>query len=134
MMYILFSDILQLQFFLTFSRLLFQKDARSEYGGLTIYDDAFKNYLWVNVFDDNVFAIIKSHWFSFVCVLTWSLLGVKKSWATPRSVSFRGLIQNFRQASVPPLYAGSPAPGFCSPKRRENCTYICLIPQQITSK
>ena len=61
MMYILFSDILQLQFFLTFSRLLFQKDARSEYGGLTIYDDAFKNYLWVNVFDDNVFAIIKSH-------------------------------------------------------------------------
>ena len=72
MMYILFSDILQLQFFLTFSRLLFHKDARSEYGGLTIYDDAFKNYLWVNVFDDNVFAIIKSHCFSFVCVLTWS--------------------------------------------------------------
>ena len=30
-----------------------------------------------------------------VCVLTWSLLGVKKTWATPRSVSSRGLIQNF---------------------------------------
>ena len=80
MMYTLFNDILQLQFFLTFSSLLFHKDARSEYGGLTIYDDAFKNYLWVKVFDDNVFAIIKSHFFcSFVCVLTSSLLGVKKS-------------------------------------------------------
>ena len=31
------------------------------------------------MFDDNVFAIIKSHLFSFVCVLTWSLLGVTKS-------------------------------------------------------
>ena len=102
MMYILFNDILQLQFFLTFSSLLFHKDARSEYGGLTIYDDAFKNYLWVKVFDDNAFAIIKSHFsFSFVCVLTWSLLGV-------RSISFRGLIQNFRRASVPPSYAESP--------------------------
>ena len=30
-----------------------------------------------------------------VCVLTWSLLGVKKAWATFRAVSFRGLIQNF---------------------------------------
>ena len=28
---------------------------------LKIYDDAFKNYLWVKVFDDDVFAIIKSH-------------------------------------------------------------------------
>ena len=63
MMYILFNDILQLQFFLTFSSLLFHKDARSEYGGLTIYDDAFKNYIWVKVFDDNVFAIIKIHSF-----------------------------------------------------------------------
>ena len=26
-----------------------------------ICDDAFKNYLWVKVFDDNVFVIIKSH-------------------------------------------------------------------------
>ena len=46
--------------------------------------------------------------FSFVCVLTWSLLGVKKAWATPRSVSFRGLIQNFRRASPPLSYARSP--------------------------
>ena len=48
--------------------------------------------------------------FSFVCVLTWSLLGVKKScaWTTPRSVFFRGLIQNFRRASPPLSYAESP--------------------------
>ena len=44
-----------------------------------------------------------------VCVLTWSLLGVKKkAWVTPRSVSFRGLIQNFRRASPPLSYAESP--------------------------
>ena len=66
-MNILFNDILQLRFFLTFSSLLFHKDARSEYGGLTIYDDAFKNYLWVKVFGDNVFAIIKSLFF-FICL------------------------------------------------------------------
>ena len=35
----------------------------------------------------------------------------KKAWATPRSVSFRGLIQNFRRASPPFSYAESP-PGF----------------------
>ena len=46
--------------------------------------------------------------FPFVCVLTWSPLGVKKAWATPRSVSFRGLIQNFRRASPPLSYAESP--------------------------
>ena len=46
--------------------------------------------------------------FSFVCVLTWSLLGVKKAWVTPRSVSLRGLIQNFRPASPPLSYAESP--------------------------
>ena len=45
---------------------------------------------------------------SFVCVLTWSLLGVKKVWASPRSVSFRGLIQNIRRASPPLSYAESP--------------------------
>ena len=67
MTYISFNDILQVQFFLTFSSLLFHKDARSEYGGLTIYDDAFKNYIWVKVFDDNVFAIIKSNFF-FICL------------------------------------------------------------------
>ena len=35
-------------------------------------------------------------------------LGVKKSWALPRSVSFRGLIQNFRRASPPLSYARPP--------------------------
>ena len=34
--------------------------------------------------------------------------GSKKAWATPRSVSFRGLIQNFRRASPPLSYAESP--------------------------
>ena len=43
-----------------------------------------------------------------VCVLTWSLLGVKKTWATPRSVSLRDLIQNFRRASPPLSYEESP--------------------------
>ena len=43
-----------------------------------------------------------------VCVLTWSLSGVKKAWATPRSVSFTGLIQNFRRASLPLSYVESP--------------------------
>ena len=28
---------------------------------LKIYDDGFKNYLWVKVCNDDVFAIIKSH-------------------------------------------------------------------------
>ena len=44
---------------------------------LNIYDDAFKNYLWVKVFDDNVFAIIKSH-----CIFYLSLCF--------KIVSFRG--------------------------------------------
>ena len=35
---------------------------------LKIYDDAFKNYLSVKVFDDDVFAIIKSHCIFFVFV------------------------------------------------------------------
>ena len=41
-----------------------------------------------------------------------SLLGVKKAWATPRSVSFTGLIQNFRRASPTLSYAES-SPGLC---------------------
>ena len=36
--------------------------------------------------------------------LNWSLLGVKKGWATPRLVSIKGLIQNFRRASPPLSY------------------------------
>ena len=58
---------------------------------LKVYGDAFKNYLWVKVFDDDVFAIIKSHCIFFcLCVLKWSHLGVQKTWATPKLVSFRG--------------------------------------------
>ena len=34
----------------------------------------------------------------------------KKAWATTRSISFRGLIQNFRPASPPLSYAESPPP------------------------
>ena len=45
-----------------------------------IYYDAFKNYLWVKVFDDNVSAIIKKTVF-FICLcfnkVSW-VLGVKK--------------------------------------------------------
>ena len=44
---------------------------------LKIYDDAFKNYLWVKAFVDNVFAIIKSS-----CIFYLSLCF--------KMVSFRG--------------------------------------------
>ena len=40
-----------------------------------------------------------------------SFRGQKNAWATPRSVSFRGLIQNFPRASPPISYAESPPPG-----------------------
>ena len=39
-----------------------------------------------------------------------SFRGQKKAWATPRSVSFTGLIQNLRRASPPLSYAESPPP------------------------
>ena len=39
-----------------------------------------------------------------------SFRGQKKAWAPPRSVSFTGLIQNFRRASPPLSYAESPPP------------------------
>ena len=46
---------------------------------------------------------------SCVCVLTWSLFwGVKEPWITPRSVSFRGFIQNFPRVSPPLSYASLP--------------------------
>ena len=35
-------------------------------------------------------------------------VGVKKGWATPRLVSFRGSIQNFRRTSPPLLYESPP--------------------------
>ena len=60
-----------------------------------------------------------------VCVLTWSLLGVQKiASATPRSVSFRGLIEKFRRASPPLSYAESP------PGNR----YMCLVRIYIIEK
>ena len=37
-----------------------------------------------------------------------SFRGPKKAWATPRSVSFRGLIQNCQQATAPLSYAVPP--------------------------
>ena len=37
-----------------------------------------------------------------------SFRGHKKAWATPRSVYFRGFIQNFRRASPPLSYAEYP--------------------------
>ena len=40
-----------------------------------------------------------------------SFRGQLKAWATPRSVSFRALIQNFRRASPPLSYAETPPPG-----------------------
>ena len=39
-----------------------------------------------------------------------SFRGQKKAWAPPRSVSFRGLIQNFRRTSPPLSYAESTPP------------------------
>ena len=89
--------------FLTFSTF--------EYGGLTIYDDAFKNYLWVKVFDDNVFAIIKSHFF-FICLCF-------------NMVSFRGLIQNFQRAFVPPSYAEFPPPPV--PTKKSDVNQTCQL-------
>ena len=38
---------------------------------LKMYDDALKNYLWVKVFDDNVFAIIKSYRILICLRLKW---------------------------------------------------------------
>ena len=36
----------------------------------------------------------------------WSLLGLKKAWAMPRLLFFRGVLQNFRRASLP-LHMGT---------------------------
>ena len=45
-----------------------------------------------------------------LCYNMVSFQGSKKACATPRSVSFRGLIQNFRRASPALSYAESPSP------------------------
>ena len=49
--------------------------------------------------------------FSFVCVLTWTLLGVKKRLGPAQIGSFRALIQNFRRTSPPLSNAEFPPPG-----------------------
>ena len=46
----------------------------------------------------------------FLIRFIYSFRGQKKAWTTPRLVSFRGLIQNFRRA-CPPVSYGSPPPG-----------------------
>ena len=47
---------------------------------LNINDDAFKKYLWVRVFNDKVFAIIKSHciFYLSLCFKMFSFRGQKK--------------------------------------------------------
>ena len=62
---------------------------------------------------------------SFVCVLIWSLLGFKTVWPTHWSVSFRGLIQNFRRASPPLSYARSP-PGTVGTDRHHQY-FLCFF-------
>ena len=69
-----------------------------------------KNLICISLMRFNIYSIHIIRVFSFVCVLTWSLLGVKKSLSTPRSVSFRALIQNFRRAYPPLSHAESPPP------------------------
>ena len=68
--------------------------------------------------------------FSFVCVLTWSLLGVKKSLGHAQIGSFRGLIQNFRRVSPPLSYAEFPPGGSCSIKFVEKLTIYSPSCQQ----
>ena len=46
--------------------------------------------------------------FICLCFSMVSFRGKKKAWVTPRSVSFRGLIQNFQRASPPLSYASPP--------------------------
>ena len=83
---------------------------RSEYDELKIYDDAFRNYLWVKVFDDNFFATIKSHCIFYLSEFKMvSFRGQKKLESRPDWSPLRGLIQNFRRAS-PPLQV-PPPPG-----------------------
>ena len=59
----------------------------------------------------NLFYSLPSYNPSFLIYLCFNMVsfrGQKKAWAMPRSVSFTGLIQNFRRASPPLSYAESP--------------------------
>ena len=63
----------------------------------------------------------------------------KKARATPRSVSFKGLIQNFRRASPPLSYAESPPTPFGMYRQSgvnmaTRMTFICLKYYLLTSK
>jgi len=61
----------------------------------------------------NSFYLLHSYNPSFLICLCFNMVsfrGQKKAWAMPRSVSFRGLIQNFRRASTPFSYVESPNP------------------------
>ena len=61
----------------------------------------------------NLFYSLPSYNPSFLICLCFNMVSIrsqKKAWATPRSVSFTGLIQNFRRASPPLSYAESPPP------------------------
>ena len=65
---------------------------------------------------------------SFLICLFFNMVsfrGQKKAWVTPRSVSFRGLIQNFRRANPSPFICGVPPPGPRleneAPKTRNHC-------------
>ena len=56
-----------------------------------------------------------------------SFRGQKKAWATPRWVSFRGLIQNFRRASPPLSYAEFPPPPSRARYNEPRCNELLSI-------
>ena len=59
----------------------------------------------------NLFYSLPSYNPNFLICLCFNMVSIrsqKKAWAMPRSVSFTGLIQNFRRASPPLSYAESP--------------------------
>ena len=60
--------------------------------------------------------------------------GVKKGWATPRLVSFRGFTQNFQWASLPLSYRSSPWGLNQQPPTQQTGAYpIKLTRQQLTT-
>ena len=64
------------------------------------------------IFNSFIYSIHIIQVFSFVCVLTWSLLGVIKKLGPRLDRSpIKGFIQNFRRASPPLSHAESPPPG-----------------------